>query len=53
MFHLKLHIICMLFVELLDEEFGEASENYDESTINPAVDLGLMVDYLIIAILMS
>jgi hypothetical protein len=42
-----LSTICLfLFLELLDEaEFGEEARNleYDETTINPASDLGLLV----------
>lgn len=39
----------MLFVEILDEEeFGEVTETavYNESSVNPALELGLMVSGL-------
>jgi hypothetical protein len=42
--------LLVLLSEILDEaEFGEAAANteYDENTINPASDLGLMVGYQI------
>lgn len=41
---------CLLFVEILNEkEFGEAAANseYDETAINPAMELGLTVDILL------
>lgn len=40
----------LLLLEILDEaEFGEASTNleYDETTLNPASELGLLVGNLI------
>lgn len=43
-------VSCILHSELLDEaEFGDAADNleYDENTINSALELGLMVCYLI------
>lgn len=43
-------VSCILHSELLDEaEFGDAADNldYDENTISSALELGLMVCYLI------
>lgn len=47
----SLNSFCLLHSEVLDrEEFGEATRNleYDENTINSALDLGLLVSYQMI-----